>query len=201
MLHFFFLQLPGLAGAVRYSPGQHGQGKSNLNIVIDSNPLATAPTAEQTLQTVFELSPSDPSIKWAWRPTRLIHLYPLYKKVYALVQRNTLHKYACILVQTYPLWQWRYCYKGTLWTSMHAYLYKGYLCSSNVTVTKVPIGHVCIHTCTKGTFVTVTLSSQRYPLTSMHTYVYKRYLCNSNITLQWHPLYKYAYILLQRVPL
>ena len=40
-----------------------------------------------------------------------------------------------------PTWA-RYCHKGTLCTRMH--IYKGYLCNSDATVTKVPFAQICI---------------------------------------------------------
>jgi len=58
---------------------------------------------------------------------------------------------------------------------MYAYLYKGYPCTSTVTVKKVPFVQVRIHTDTNCTFVTVMLLLQRYPV------------------------YKNAYLLVQRV--
>ena len=116
--------------------------------------------------------------------------------VMCLFQRFPLYKYACTRVQR-PLSDSRYCFKGTLCANTHAYLCKGYLCSSNASVTKVPLVPVCMHTCRKCTFVTVMLLLQSMHTctkgtfvtvtngtlcTSTHAYLYTGYLCNKCVT-------------------
>jgi len=127
----------------------------------------------------------------------MVHVY-VYVCMYTFVSKRPGCRAPPHLSRPGGLWNELFCAPCT---SMYAYLYKGYRCNSNVTVTKVPFVKVCMHTCIKGAIVKWCYCYKGTSCKRMYAYLSKGTVVTITLLLQRYLLYKYVCIRVQWVPL